>query len=103
MKKRLLEKAIDWLMQDTLATRVIFGSIVIVCCFLTGLATIAAVYYGGPWVWRHVLVHLPWEQIFGAVFFAVVFVICVLGITVIGSMVLLAFSVIVEKIMSKKA
>ncbi len=103
MKKRLLEKAIDWLMQDTRATRAIFGSIAIGCCFLTGLATIAAVYYGGPWVWRHVLVHLPWEQMFGVVFVVVIGGICVLGITAIGSMVLLAIDAIVEKIRSKKA
>lgn len=103
MKKRLLEKVIDWLMQDTRATRAIFGSIVLGCCFLTGLATIAAVYYGVPWIWRHALVHLPWEQILGAVLFVVAGGVCVVGITAIGSMVLLAFSAIVEKIRSRKA
>lgn len=103
MKKRLLEKAIDWLMQGTLATRVIFGSIALGCCFLTGLATIAAAYYGVPWIWRHAFVHLPWEQMFFAVFVAVIGVLCVMGITALGSMVLLAFHEIVKKIRSKKA
>lgn len=57
---------------------------VVVCCFLVGCATIAACYFGLPWLWRHALVHVPWLEILGFCILAVVGVIAFAGTAMIG-------------------
>ena len=61
---------------------------ILLAAFLLGYGAIAAAYFGIPWLWKHVLVYVPWKHIVTGACYTLMYILAAACATTIGLLML---------------